>query len=226
MAKKYYAVHQGKTPGVYSTWDECKKQVDGYSGAKYKSFKTKEEAENFAKFGKTSEVVKPKRKTSSVSVKAKAKKELRGKEAAIRQDECEIFAYIDGSFEKRLNRVGYGGIIIHDGKEIPFSKGTEDEEFTAYWNISGELLAAVEVMKYALKHGVKSCALYYDCQGIEMWGTGKWKTNNKLTRSYANFAKKVQEEVKIEFHKVAAHTGVKYNEMADRLAKNGLIVRK
>ena len=39
-----YAVKNGKTPGIFETWDECKKSVDGYSGAVFKSFKTKDEA--------------------------------------------------------------------------------------------------------------------------------------------------------------------------------------
>ena len=36
MAKKFYAVKNGKTPGIFETWDECKKSVDGYSGAALK----------------------------------------------------------------------------------------------------------------------------------------------------------------------------------------------
>ena len=33
MAKKnYYAVKQGKVPGIYRTWDACKAQVHGYPG--------------------------------------------------------------------------------------------------------------------------------------------------------------------------------------------------
>lgn len=45
MAKnKYYVVWKGITPGVYDNWSECKAQVDGQDGAKYKSFETKEEA--------------------------------------------------------------------------------------------------------------------------------------------------------------------------------------
>ena len=31
MAKKYYAVRVGKVPGIYQTWDECKKNVHGLS---------------------------------------------------------------------------------------------------------------------------------------------------------------------------------------------------
>ena len=47
MAKKYYAVAKGKTPGIYLTWNDCKAQVDGFSGAVYKSFLTLQEAELF-----------------------------------------------------------------------------------------------------------------------------------------------------------------------------------
>lgn len=47
MAKKFYAIKIGKTPGIYTTWDEAKAQVDGYPGAKYKGFSTLAEAEEF-----------------------------------------------------------------------------------------------------------------------------------------------------------------------------------
>ena len=36
---KFYAIKKGRTPGIYRTWDEAKQQVDGFSGAEYKSFK-------------------------------------------------------------------------------------------------------------------------------------------------------------------------------------------
>lgn len=46
MAKsKYYVVWEGKQPGVYSTWAECKAQTDQYTGAKYKSYESKAAAE-------------------------------------------------------------------------------------------------------------------------------------------------------------------------------------
>ena len=47
MASKYYAVRKGKTPGIYNSWSECKLQVDGFSGAEYKSFKSEEEAREY-----------------------------------------------------------------------------------------------------------------------------------------------------------------------------------
>ena len=42
--KKYYAVRNGRKVGVFDTWDETEKQVVGYPGAMYKSFKIKKEA--------------------------------------------------------------------------------------------------------------------------------------------------------------------------------------
>ncbi|KAF9899292.1 hypothetical protein BX616_003120 [Lobosporangium transversale] len=50
-AKGFYAVHVGKTKGIYFTWPECEKQVKGFIGAKYKKFETQKEAEEFVKNG-------------------------------------------------------------------------------------------------------------------------------------------------------------------------------
>ena len=47
MAKpkpKYYVVWKGKETGIFDSWDKCKKQIEGFTGAQYKSFKTKEAA--------------------------------------------------------------------------------------------------------------------------------------------------------------------------------------
>ncbi len=46
MAKqKFYVVWKGVNPGVYDSWNECKQQINGFDGAIYKSFSTKDEAE-------------------------------------------------------------------------------------------------------------------------------------------------------------------------------------
>lgn len=50
---KHYAVANGRKIGVYSSWDECKQQVSGFKGAKFKSFPSKQEAEHFARGGAT-----------------------------------------------------------------------------------------------------------------------------------------------------------------------------
>jgi len=43
----FYAVAQGRETGIYHTWEECEKQVKGYSGALFKSFPTVTGAELF-----------------------------------------------------------------------------------------------------------------------------------------------------------------------------------
>jgi hypothetical protein len=37
---KFYGVARGRTPGVYTTWDEAKVQVNAFKGAVHKSFGT------------------------------------------------------------------------------------------------------------------------------------------------------------------------------------------
>ena len=44
---KFYAVKVGKIPGIYLTWNECSAQVTGFSGAVFKSFPTRNQAQEF-----------------------------------------------------------------------------------------------------------------------------------------------------------------------------------
>lgn len=43
--QKFYVVWNGRNPGVYSDWDHCKREIEGFEGARYKSFPTRELAE-------------------------------------------------------------------------------------------------------------------------------------------------------------------------------------
>lgn len=42
--KKYYVVWEGKRPGIYDRWEDCRRQVEGIERARYKSFDTFEQA--------------------------------------------------------------------------------------------------------------------------------------------------------------------------------------
>ncbi len=37
---KFYVVWQGRKPGIYDGWEDCKRQVEGFTGAQYKGFPT------------------------------------------------------------------------------------------------------------------------------------------------------------------------------------------
>lgn len=44
---KVYAVAKGRKTGIFSTWEECKQSVHKFTGAKFKSFNTRDLAENY-----------------------------------------------------------------------------------------------------------------------------------------------------------------------------------
>jgi hypothetical protein len=44
---KYYAVKRGRRPGIYRTWEECERQVEGFSHCEFKSFKSEWEAQRY-----------------------------------------------------------------------------------------------------------------------------------------------------------------------------------
>ena len=41
----FYAVARGKKVGIFPNWNECKLQVNGFNGARFKGFNSKEEAQ-------------------------------------------------------------------------------------------------------------------------------------------------------------------------------------
>ncbi|MBP5555175.1 MAG: RNAse H family protein, partial [Lachnospiraceae bacterium] len=76
-------------------------------------------------------------------------------------------------------------------------------------------------VRWAIINGYDELEICYDYAGIECWVTGAWKSKNDLTRSFAMAMKGWMSHIDIRFHKVEAHTGVKYNEIADKMAKRG-----
>ena len=55
---------------------------------------------------------------------------------------------------------------------------------------------------------------------------GGWKAKTELTQKYACFMQEYMKRLTIVFQKIAAHTGDRYNEEADRLAKAALTGKK
>lgn len=241
MGKKYYAVREGRVRGIYDSWAACERQVKGYGGAIYKSFMSKQEAEAFMaediapikgmsmeEYFATAKASKRRtprrRKVTPAATTSVSTSDNSDDMQAIMADlgPKSAVAFIDGSFDKVKNVVGTGGVLFYEGQEETFSFGTDKEMYTAYWNVAGELLGAMHVIEAAVAKEAKEIHIYYDYMGIEMWATGRWKANNPLTQYYAEFMLNSRRRIKTVFHKVAAHTGVTYNEKADALAKAGI----
>ena len=89
--------------------------------------------------------------------------------------------------------------------------------------LTGEMLGAMFAVKWALKNGFRKIEIRYDYEGVEKWVTGAWKSKTELTQKYAEAMRNWGGKIAISFTKVAAHTNVYFNEMADELAKSALL---
>src|SRR5690606_38717395 len=131
MAKvKNYAVKIGKVTGVFNTWSECKLQVDGYPGAVYKSFSTKEEAEEFIGSSIKSSVDTPSVGDSNLDI-----------ESYISQiDHSTVVAFVDGSYDDSSKMYGYGVVLVNKLGEIEEIVGSDNnKDYIESRNIAGEV---------------------------------------------------------------------------------------
>lgn len=201
MAKKFYAVRKGRQIGIFNSWDECKKQVDKFQGAEFKSFMTLAEAEGF--LGNENLV-------NDIDID-----ELK---------ENEIIAYVDGSYSGSDTEFSYGMVIIDTKNEYTFSKKIIDEKLAQMNNVAGEIAGAMAAMQYAADNNKSRVYIFHDYAGISKWCLGEWKTNKEGTIAYKKFYDEMIKKVDIKFVKVKGHSNNKYNDMADELAKKALNV--
>ena len=200
MAKKYYAVKKGVKPGIYETWAECQQQTNGYSGAEYKSYTTYNEALQYIK-GKADSVVSTQPQ----------------QEELVKTD---AIAYVDGSYDSVTNQFSCGVVLFYNGKEEHFSELFDDESLAEMNNVAGEIKGSEKAIKYCLDNKIKSITIYHDYEGISKWCTGEWQAKKEGTKEYKEFYNEALKTIDILFVKVKGHSGDKYNEMADQLAKN------
>lgn len=204
MAKKYYAVRKGKVPGIYMTWNDCKAQVDGFSGAEYKSFPSIKEAALYVEGG------------NDESVSANMQ------DGIPVTDEFNAVAYVDGSYNQATGEFSYGVVMFHNGKELHFSEKQDDKGLAEMRNVAGEIKGAQCAMRYAVEHGCKTLIIYHDYEGIAKWCTGAWNANKEGTKDYKAYFDSISDRVKISFVKVKGHSGDLYNDKADELAKKAV----
>lgn len=120
----YYAVANGKQNGIYSSWSECKAQIHGFKGAKYKKFDSKLDAEEF------------------ISDNSNSKSYIND----ITDTDVDLFVYTDGSCinNGRKNAVGGYGIYFGEGDSRNVSQRLEVSTPT---NNIAELTAIFETYK-------------------------------------------------------------------------------
>jgi ribonuclease HI len=159
MAKtKFYVVWVGRKPGVYRSWDECAAQVNGFPGAKYKSFESEKEAQ--AAFRQAWQQY-----IGSRAIPASLPPE-------VIRDSLAVDAACDGS----PGNLEYRGVQTGTGTEVfrvgPLKNGT---------NNLGEFLAIVHALALLKQEG-KANPIYSDSRIARNWVKEK-TVRSKLPRT-------------------------------------------
>ena len=215
--KKYYAVKIGRKTGIYETWEECEMQVKGISGAQYKSFSNIEDAQNYI-INEDNNNIDLIESTDSVNLK------IEQILSDLKKD--EIVAFVYESYSNSENKSGFGVLLIDSQRtETPLYKSfndKKDSDFIELRNVAAELEGVKEAISWAIEYKKSKITIYYDYEGIGKWADGLWKAKNPLTQKYSQYVAKARTRMDITFVKVKAHAGNKYNELADKLAKDAL----
>lgn len=234
MAKtKYYAVLKGRRPGIYYTWDDCKEQVDGFQGAKYKSFPTVEEAMAYMREDAQAVLdLQAKREEARLAPKAHkvSKKTLQIPDLPpISHFPQDLVYFTDGSC--LVNPKGPGGhaAVIFDSNMQMLKIVTGGESSTT--NNRMELKALLMGLK-AIEDGrahnivVNTDSQYLQNAFVKYW-LRSWKRNNWIKSDGNPVLNKdlwieldtLVAKHHVTFNWVKGHAGQEYNELCDYLAK-------
>ena len=167
MAKKqkYYVVWQGKRPGIYSDWDECKEQVVGVLGAQYKGFDSMAEAEAASRLPYNSVVA---NNTSTASKTSQAN--------VLTIDENGMTAVKPGTENPPVLDAlavdaacsGNPGVMEYQGIYIPTRTRVFHYRAEKGTNNIGEFLAIVHGLSYLKKHRLNQI-IYSDSANAISW---------------------------------------------------------
>lgn len=162
---KYYVVWVGQKPGIYEKWSDCQVQVVGFPDAKYKSYKTRKEAEA-AFLDSSAEHI-----SNSKGYKNNGKEIRENKE--IVADSISVDAACSGN----PGIMEYRGVHTLSKEEIflmgPFDEGT---------NNVGEFLALVHGLALLKKTNNTNTLIYTDSKTAMAWVRNKKvKTTLKAT---------------------------------------------
>lgn len=212
MAKKIYAIKEGfdsqnnikVVDKIVYSWDECLKYVKGVKGAKYKSFTSMEDVEEYLNMG------------SGFLKKGVDEYPL-----------DKVQAYIDGSYNAASEKYSYGMVVVKEDVILHIENGaSEDNSSKDIRQIAGELKGAIKALEYARDNGIKELILIHDYVGVCYHATGFWERKEESSKKYyADFNYLTEANgIKVTFVKVDSHTGDLFNEMVDEFAKKAINV--
>ena len=128
--------------------------------------------------------------------------------------------YVDGSFANETT--AYGVVAVQDDQVLWEDSGivtTTEAEGTR--QVAGELQAVLKALEWCTTHGISAPSIHYDYEGIEKWATGTWRAKKTVTQQYRDAVQAC--DIHVAWEKVDAHTGVKWNEHVDQLARTAAL---
>lgn len=190
---KVYAVRKGRTTGLFSTWTETQASVHGFSGAEYKSFRTKSEAKAF----------------------------IRGRyDEHSEGDEYGIY-YTDGSCSKGIG--GTGVVFVKDEHEVyRLFKSIPSPTTNNYCELLALYHAVKDAQRECIvytdsKYSLKAVTIWY-----KTWQKNGWKTSSGKKVANQKIIEKIikilSQKKYIQIQHVYGHQGNRWNELADEIA--------
>lgn len=149
----------------------------------------------------------------------------------------ELDLYVDGSFYKDNPTVTQGGIVILKdlgrGKEVITVRhvNTRNPNFVSAHNAGGEVIASlVGILDAATESRGEKCVVnvFYDYRGVKDFIDGTYTAKKEGMIQYKAGVEEVlraNPNIELKFHKVKAHSGNKYNDLADLIAKGSIPVQ-
>lgn len=153
--RKFYVVWEGRAPGVYDSWEECEAQVNGYPGARYKSYSSQTDAvAAFRGDGKDDlEIFRAIGSHKSDIVNYSAFPEIRLDAIAV-----------DGACSKNPGPMEYRGVMVATGEEVfrigPLAGGT---------NNIGEYIALIHAASLLSRRNDFTTPIYSDSKTALAW---------------------------------------------------------
>ncbi len=215
--KKVYAVRNGRKTGIFTTWAECKAQVEGFPGARFKGFTDPNEATKWLNldyvppYGRGRTAAAPPAEQPAVNM----------------DDAADYIIYTDGSCLRNPDGPGGWAAVIADQVEGKLTELHGGEPSTT--NNRMELTAALQALAFSRKGSVID--LYTDSQYLKNAFTKNWLAGWKRKGWMTAAGTPVKNQDlwqqldaafsahQVRFHWVKGHVGVAQNERCDELAK-------
>lgn len=232
MPQKYYVVWVGRERGIFTDWASCKAQVEGFAGARYKSFPTMSEAEAAYRGGAGARTAAA-RPAAAASRGAAARGPRTHTAAEVLAHPARTWIFADGGCEPNPGKAGSGVVVYRDGGLAELWYGLYNPRGT---NNTAELQALLQALQIAERETADGatvaifCDSKYAIQCVTQWAAGwqrkGWKKQGGEIRNLdliqPAFALYTRLKRAVQVLHVAGHAGVEGNELADRMSIHGI----